>query len=108
MQKIRYTKAVTRRYMTIVVLGLLMLGALAPGLEALTTCVEPCLGDDANESCTQDMCCSCCMHVGPAALSAPTTVSPVRRSTAADPQVAARVLSAEPRGLLHVPKTGLL
>jgi hypothetical protein len=99
---------VTRRDTTIVVLGLLLLGALAPGLEALTTCVQPCLGDDANDGCTRDMCCSCCMHVGPAALSVPTTLSPVRHSSAAHPQVAGRVLSAEPRGLLHVPKPGLL
>jgi hypothetical protein len=94
--------------MTIVVLGLLMLGAVAPGLEAVTSCVQPCLGDDANDTCTQEFCCSCCMHVGPAALSVPTMLSPVRHSTATSPQVAGRVLSAEPRGLLHVPKTGLL
>lgn len=97
-----------RRCVIVLVMGLMLLSALAPGLEALTGCPQPCMGDDVNNSCTLDVCCSCCLHTGPAAPSVAAILSPRSHSNPAHTQTAGRALSAEPRGVLHVPKTGLL
>jgi hypothetical protein len=97
-----------RRCVVVLVLGLMLLGTLAPGLEALTGCAQPCNGDDVNNSCTQEVCCSCCLHTGPAAPSRSAILSPLSHSNPPNTQAAGRALSAEPRGVLHVPKTGLL
>ena len=97
-----------RRAVLLLVVGLLLLGAAAPGLEALAACPQTCTGDDANGGCSYDVCCSCCLHTGPAALGSPTQVAMLPHSASHDPQAAGRVLSADPQDLLHVPKFALL
>jgi hypothetical protein len=97
-----------RRAVLLLVVGLLLLGAVAPGLEALAACPQTCTGDDANGGCSYDVCCSCCLHTGPAALGSPTHPAMLPYSATHDAQAAGRVLSADPQDLLHVPKFALL
>jgi len=96
-----------RRAVLVMTVGLLLVGALAPAIEALNGCVQPCQ-DDVDGRCTRDVCCSCCLHTGPAALGSAADAAPGLQSDHTIPGPAGRVLSADPRDLLHVPKHHLL
>jgi hypothetical protein len=106
--EIGYTGSGMHRGVVVLVLGLLLLGASAPGLEALSGCPQTCEDDDVDSRCTQDACCSCCLHTGPAMVGAPTLQPPLRHSAPADLRTPVPVPSADPRDLLHVPKASLL
>jgi hypothetical protein len=96
------------RGVVVLVLGLLLLGALAPGLEALGGCPGTCQADDADSRCSHEVCCSCCLHTGPATVMPPTLPFPIARSVPAHAPTTFPALSAEPRDLLHVPKAAIL
>jgi hypothetical protein len=97
-----------RRGVHFLLIGLLLLGAIAPGLDALVECSQPCVGDDSAGGCTQDVCCSCCLHAGPAALALAAPLDIDRPSTSPRIDAPRLPLSADPRDLLHVPKSVLL
>jgi len=108
MDEIGYTECRMHRGVVVLVLGLLLLGTLAPGVEALSGCPQTCEGDDGGSRCTHEVCCSCCLHTGPATVRAPALLPPLADSAPTYLPTAAPPLSVDPRDLLHVPKTAVL
>jgi hypothetical protein len=91
---------------SLVVLGLVLLAAaaLAPALEALVPCAEPCVDEGQDGQCASEQCCSCCVHarfVEPDR--APTTARFAASALVAAP-AATLPPAVDPRDILHVPK----
>lgn len=93
-----------RRSLVTMGLVLLALAALAPAVEALVPCPEPCVDEGQDGQCASEQCCSCCVHS--------RSVKP-DRTVPADPLApwsdvvatpAAHPPAADPRDILHVPK----
>jgi hypothetical protein len=97
-----------QRGVVVLALGLLLLGAFAPGVEALSGCPQACDGDDGDNRCAHEVCCSCCLHAGPATVGPPMMQAPVPHSAPTYLSSAVVPPSADPRALLHVPKTAVL
>jgi hypothetical protein len=96
-----------RRWVVVLMLGLGVFAGLAPILEAIQ-CEQACVGDSPDGACSQDQCCSCCLHfrVDPPRVS---ITAPVVSSNAAPAARLPRSLPwPDPRDILHVPKPILL
>ena len=94
-----------RRALLVVALAVLAMGTLVPFVEALSPCEERCLGGGPGNDCSSDQCCSCCVHSRfmngrPTGETEP--LSPSSRIISAPPAVPS---PADPREILHIPKT---
>jgi hypothetical protein len=92
-----------RRPLALLGLLLVLLAAASPAVEAMAGCLEPC-PDEAQGQCAGDLCCSCCVHVGP--LFAPLDL-PSPSLDLTGPAMGLRssgVPPARSSDILHVPK----
>lgn len=86
-------------------LALLLLTVASPGMEAIAGCLEACPDETPEQrTCSNDVCCSCCVHSGPLFASLPVPAPPLDRAGSALHPDAPSVPPGRPSGILHVPK----
>jgi hypothetical protein len=94
-----------RRALLTVGLGLLALSALAPALEALGPCPVECVPEAAGGDCAGEQCCSCCVHTRLVKSGGAGPTEPLARSSPMQQQPPVFPPPADPRDILHVPRT---
>ena len=92
-----------RRRIFALMLGLIVFAALAPLLEA-SQCEQSCVGDANDGECSQDLCCSCCVHFRVDPPRAPMTAPGFSVTGSVVMHLLDRPASPAPREVLHVPK----
>jgi hypothetical protein len=85
-------------------LVLLAMAAVAPALEALVPCPEPCVDEGQGGQCAADQCCSCCVHARSVKPDLTMPVDPLALSSEVAATGGALPAVADPRDILHVPK----
>jgi hypothetical protein len=92
---------------SLVVLGLVLLAAaaLAPALEALVPCAEPCVDEGQDGQCASEQCCSCCVHARFVEPDRTPTTGPFAPSAVVPAPATALPPAVDPRDILHVPKS---
>src|SRR5262245_28930910 len=94
-----------RSRVAVLALGLLMLTAMSPAIEAIAGCFELCPDETAGpDSCSADACCSCCVHSGPLFASLPIPEPDLRLSGETSPPDALPEPPPRCFDILHVPK----
>lgn len=94
-----------RSTVAVLALALVMLTVASPGMEAVAGCLEPCAEETPDQgTCSDDVCCSCCVHAGPLFTPLPLPESPLALSGSATPPDVPPVPPGRPSGILHVPK----
>jgi hypothetical protein len=84
---------------------LLLLSVAAPGVEAIAGCLEACPDEAPQQrTCSDEVCCSCCVHAGPLFAALPLPAPPVDCVGVALHPDGPSVPTDEPSGILHVPK----
>jgi hypothetical protein len=92
------------RALIAVAIALILMGMVAPGVEAVMGCAEDC-PEDFGGRCSDGTCCSYCMFVPPATLAAAVLASPSLLPCASETPSEGVARSAEGDDLLHVPKS---
>ena len=93
-----------RRSLVTIGLVFLALAALAPAVEALVPCPEPCMDEGQEGQCASEQCCSCCVHARSVKPDRAVGADPLAPSSHVVPTAAAHPPAADPRDILHVPK----
>jgi hypothetical protein len=94
-----------RSLVTILALALLLLTVASPAIEALAGCLEFCPDETPGQGqCSNDDCCSCCVHAGPLFASLPLPVPTLELTGSAVQPDAPPAPPACSSDILHVPK----
>jgi hypothetical protein len=71
-------------------------------------CEQACVGDEANDACSDEVCCSCCVHARldrPRIAEAAASTARATAFPSPDPE---RAVVPDPHDILHVPKARLV
>lgn len=94
-----------RSRVAVLALALLVLTVAAPAIEVAAGCLVACPDEAADQGrCSDDACCSCCLHGGPLCTALPPPAVGLERSGSARPAVLPSAPIARPSDILHVPK----
>jgi hypothetical protein len=93
------------RSIAVLALALLTLTVASPGIEAIAGCLELCPDETPEQDvCSNDACCSCCIHAGSLFAARPLPAHGLDRTGAAPPAHVVSVPPALSSRILHVPK----
>lgn len=94
-----------RSPVTALALALLILTAASPAVEAIADCLESCPDEAPGQApCSDDTCCSCCVHAGPLFASVPLPAHTLDLAGPATPPEPPPVPLDRSSDILHVPK----
>jgi hypothetical protein len=89
----------------VLALALLMLTVASPGIEAIAGCLELCPDKTpGQDECSNDACCSCCVHSGPLFASLPLPAPTLELAGFATPPDEPTAPPDRSSDILHVPK----
>ena len=94
-----------RSRLAVLALALLVLTVASPAIEIVAGCLEAC-PDEApgQDRCSDDACCSCCVHAGPLFVTLPLPDPGLELSGSADPARLPAPPVPRSSDILHVPK----